>query len=426
MRRFPVTHLDVVVSQYRQHAASMSRDPAAMLRAALRVLGAQRPATTGNKYYRRALESGVRDWKHYYGEQIVDRVNEHLENGEWLRAVAGIFTLGRLYPSGLRSCVPRLAMAVRQPRRVSGIILPEPARPLVLRSIAPAETAAGVGFNLQPTGQSGLSVVAEHANPWTVAMLGTTPLTTVYNSASSLSVLVPAELLQKAGTYPLVLHDGARESNRLEFRVTSFGKPLLKQLSPARTTARLGFNIQPDGQSALAVEAASAAPDTIIVWGRTPLETVYHDPTFLTARVPAELYAQPGRYPVYLQNTAGRSDPREFLVEEEHARIRPSGPPRRALSGPPVLERLYPHGTRAGAAFNVQPDGQSAIAVDARNAPPDTTVVFGGRPLETVYHDPSFLTALVPSELYAQPGRYEVYLDSTSGKSEKDDFVAEP
>jgi hypothetical protein len=288
----------------------------------------------------------------------------------------------------------------------------------VLRSIAPAETAAGVGFNLQPTGQSGLSVVAEHANPWTVAMLGTTPLTTVYNSASSLSVLVPAELLQKAGTYPLVLHDGARESNRLEFRVTSFGKPLLKQLSPARTTARLGFNIQPDGQSALAVEAASAAPDTIIVWGRTPLETVYHDPTFLTARVPAELYAQPGRYPVYLQNTAGRSDPREFLVEEEHARIRPSGPP--------ALKEVHPNGTRAGRGFNTQPDGQAALAVKVENATPDTVVLLNGTALETVYHDPSFLTALVPDRLYAESGTYPVRLRSLNGLSEEREFIVEP
>jgi peptidoglycan/xylan/chitin deacetylase (PgdA/CDA1 family) len=74
----------------------------------------------------------------------------------------------------------------------------------------------------------------------------------------------------------------------------------------------------------------------------------------------------------------------------------------------PVLQRLHPSETSAGADFNVQPNGFSALAVDCENAAPGCAIVFDGRPLVTHYGDATLLTAIVPKELYANPGRAAV------------------
>jgi glycosyltransferase involved in cell wall biosynthesis len=65
--------------RYRQHAASMSRDPARMLRATLAVLRRERrgaPAWLGE-----AIRDGQAAWRHWYGEQIVERLSADVRAG---------------------------------------------------------------------------------------------------------------------------------------------------------------------------------------------------------------------------------------------------------------------------------------------------------------------------------------------------------
>ena len=67
-----VAWLPVDLVRYRQHAASMSRDPARMLRATLGALRRERreaPAVA-----RAAIRDGVAAWRQWYGEQIVERL----------------------------------------------------------------------------------------------------------------------------------------------------------------------------------------------------------------------------------------------------------------------------------------------------------------------------------------------------------------
>jgi glycosyltransferase involved in cell wall biosynthesis len=57
---------------YRQHGASMSRDPLVMLRATLSVLAAESCALPSA--YRKELIDGRREWCNFYGDQIVDEM----------------------------------------------------------------------------------------------------------------------------------------------------------------------------------------------------------------------------------------------------------------------------------------------------------------------------------------------------------------
>jgi glycosyltransferase involved in cell wall biosynthesis len=76
------------------------------------------------------------------------------------------------------------------------------------------------------------------------------------------------------------------------------------------------------------------------------------------------------------------------------------------------LRRLYPAAAVCGEPFNVQADGEAALAAECENAGPATRVVFGGRPLRTTFGGPDHLTATVPLELYSRPGSVPVYLQS--------------
>jgi hypothetical protein len=69
---------------------------------------------------------------------------------------------------------------------------------------------------------------------------------------------------------------------------------------------------------------------------------------------------------------------------------------------------LGPDGVHSGKAFNVQPDGTSAIWVKVSEpVASDARIVLGGRPLLTQVAS-DILTATVPAELYSTSRVYEV------------------
>ncbi len=65
---------------------------------------------------------------------------------------------------------------------------------------------------------------------------------------------------------------------------------------------------------------------------------------------------------------------------------------------------LYPPSTTAGAAFQVQADGSSALAVRGWGFEAGDRILWNGVPLPTVHGGPELLTATVPPELFREPG----------------------
>ncbi len=79
-----------------------------------------------------------------------------------------------------------------------------------------------------------------------------------------------------------------------------------------------------------------------------------------------------------------------------------------------VLKEIGPVKTKTGQAFNVQPNGESAMWFKAENATKTTVAVWGETRLDTTYVSPTELTALiVPKELYSKPGQIQIYLLDT-------------
>ena len=104
-----------------------------------------------------------------------------------------------------------------------------------------------------------------------------------------------------------------------------------------------------------------------------------------------------------------------------------SGAQAPAPSSPaPVLTVVHPTATRMGEKFNVQPDGNSAIAVEGENLTRDMVIVFGETRLQTTYGSERELTAIVPSALFAQMGSYPISVRDGSQESNKLVFIVGP
>lgn len=83
---------------------------------------------------------------------------------------------------------------------------------------------------------------------------------------------------------------------------------------------------------------------------------------------------------------------------------------RTAAAGPLQIVATYPAEIRAGERFNVQANGDSAMAIDAIGATPTTRVVMNGFDVPTQYVNPRLVTCAVPDRLFARPGRVEIRL----------------
>jgi hypothetical protein len=91
----------------------------------------------------------------------------------------------------------------------------------------------------------------------------------------------------------------------------------------------------------------------------------------------------------------------------------------------PVLLNLYPGTTKAGKGFNVQPDGQAALAVTCKDVSSGAAIVFASKQLPTAadVKDSCTLSAIIPKELYSAPGAYPVYIRDSRGESNHKNFI---
>jgi glycosyltransferase involved in cell wall biosynthesis len=92
-----VAFLPCELVRYRQHAGSMSSDPALMLRATVGVLRRERREAPASA--RAAIGDGLDAWRRWYGEQALERLAQNLRDGRvGARQVRAALTLLRQCP----------------------------------------------------------------------------------------------------------------------------------------------------------------------------------------------------------------------------------------------------------------------------------------------------------------------------------------
>jgi glycosyltransferase involved in cell wall biosynthesis len=100
-RHYPVHDHGEVVAHFRRHDASMSGDPARMLRETLAVMRFQRPFLEGDEASLSAYQDGWRTWQELYGDHLAREIRTALNESRWIEAILKTAALGRYHPRGL-------------------------------------------------------------------------------------------------------------------------------------------------------------------------------------------------------------------------------------------------------------------------------------------------------------------------------------
>jgi glycosyltransferase involved in cell wall biosynthesis len=109
-REYPVHHHGEVVAEYRQHGANMTRNAALMLGSEMTVLRRQRKYVWRGRQYK-AYKAGVRHSIEYFGEPLVEEVQGHMRERQWLWAMRGLLVLLRYHPRGFLSVLSAGSLA---------------------------------------------------------------------------------------------------------------------------------------------------------------------------------------------------------------------------------------------------------------------------------------------------------------------------
>lgn len=183
----------------------------------------------------------------------------------------------------------------------------------------PDKVMAGQGFNVQANGLSALGATGAFFTKGARLLINGHPLPTTVTDANTISGLMPANLLQKDGTYAITVDmpDG-RMSNTLPLIVlpTTGPAPVLAKLYPDATAAGKGFNVQPNGRSAMGLTGSNFLPGLKVLLNGEPQETNFSDIDRLGCFFTAKFYERPGRVKVTVRNPDGKeSAPLEFVVQ---------------------------------------------------------------------------------------------------------------
>lgn len=195
-------------------------------------------------------------------------------------------------------------------------------------------------------------------------------------------------------------------------RATKGPLPRLDKLFPDKIVAGQGFNVQANGQSALGATGAFFGKGAQLQVNGHPLPTTVTEANTISGLMSANLLPKEGTYAITVEMPDGRMSNALPLVV-----LPTSGPP-------PEITKLYPDTAKAGAGFNVQANGRSAMGMTGQNFLPGVRVLLNGEPQETNFGDIDKLSSFFDAKFLAKPGRVKVTVKNPDGKESKPvDFV---
>ena len=106
-KEFPVFHHSSIVTNYRQHQTSMSKNYKMMLDSVLEVYERQRSFITNDKYYAKAFRYGISGYKDMYLEGIYYQFSQSLKNRKFKKACQNALIL-LSFPTKLPKLLLRL------------------------------------------------------------------------------------------------------------------------------------------------------------------------------------------------------------------------------------------------------------------------------------------------------------------------------
>jgi hypothetical protein len=262
--------------------------------------------------------------------------------------------------------------------------------PPTITSVSPALVAAGgAAFTLTVNGSN---FILGMNTRWGTTWVGANVI-----SSTQLWVTIPASMIATAGTAGVQVYvsGGPGYSNSASITINP-APPTLTSLSPSSVTAGgAGFMLTMNG--------SVYTTTSTVLWGTTPLDTIYVSPTQLRASVPASLIEFAGTGSVKVTTAAGTSAPATFTINA-------------AL---PAISGLTPGVATAGSAG-------FTLTINGAYFTSPTTSKWGSTNLTTAYVSSTQLTAVVPASLVASAGTASVTVTTAVGTSPPAAFAIYP
>lgn len=194
-------------------------------------------------------------------------------------------------------------------------------KPPSVASVSPTSTLAGKPFGKQPSGDSVLAVNGASFVDGANVRFGTQTLRTVYGSSATLTALVPANLYEAEREIPVTVQNpDGQISNTVVFSVEAASglPPNLSRVVPNETVAGRGFQVQPNGESAMSLDGSKFFSGATVLFDDQELVTAYAGTTGLTAIVPAGLMAKVRKVAVRVRNPDGQlSNALDFTIRAQ-------------------------------------------------------------------------------------------------------------
>ena len=181
--------------------------------------------------------------------------------------------------------------------------------------------------------------------------------------------------------------------------------PHIDRLIPSMTVAGSGFQVQPSGDSAVSIIGSDFVSSSLVQLDGQPALTTFGNSTGLTAIVPRELFMREGAVEVTVQNGDGQTSNGVLFA------VLPAKGPA------PQISRLLPDSCGSGAGFNIQPNGDSAVALEGTDFTPGATIYFDATPLLTTFGDRVTLTATIPRSMLNIPRTFKVCVRNPDGQT---------
>ena len=100
-REFPICSHQTLVAEHREHGENMSDSAAKMLVETMAAMRMQRPYIRGDRALKDAYRDGMRHWKRYWGDLLVEQTRRSLRQRRLWREPRPIWPKRRKRGSGL-------------------------------------------------------------------------------------------------------------------------------------------------------------------------------------------------------------------------------------------------------------------------------------------------------------------------------------
>lgn len=240
---------------------------------------------------------------------------------------------------------------------------------LTLTSLDPGRaTAGGAAFTLTLTGTGFISGAS--------VSFGSTPVSTSFGSATSLTAQIPASALVNPGNIQVTVAnpDGAR-SNAVQFVIES-NVPTITRLNPNTVVAG-------SGEVAVAVTGGGYVNGSVVQVNGSGVQTSFGSSSALEAVIPASLTNAVGNLSVRVINPGN--------VESNTVNFAVTAPT-------PAITRVVPGTVNAGSSVPV------TLAITGTGFVNGSSVQFNGSGLETSFGSATSLSAVVPVSALATAG----------------------